>query len=681
MRLIIILKIFVLIFLALFSVTSCEKDEIKPDNNDDYLMDELSVNDGFLFLTTQEVNLSITLQTTSNNPIGGAIIEVYNLDPQIEANKEDLQLLFKGITNQNGNFDAIFSVPDYLDLIYVCPLFIGVSSQVELNVSSNISYTFGGNGKYFLKNKSFGSKDATYLFLGEYDTNGVPYYLADDDVVSSEFLQYVNAILPERQSVPDNHPEYIASGAEANIILIDSAEIWITFIHEGAGMKNALGYYSYPTNNPPQSADDIDNMTIIFPNSSFVNSGGGLTCGNKVKLMYNDPIRGFVDTFPENTTIGWFLIASAWQNEQLTNGIYIHYSDSEFNIENTNDLKRHSVFLLDPVNEIVILGFEDLRRDQSGCDHDFNDAVFYATISPYSAFSDDDIVIGDECTDTDNDGICDSLEDYPQDPIRAYNNFAFGSLAFEDLWYNKGDYDFNDLVTDYKINRVTNADNNVVDVISTFIVRAIGAGFHNGFGFEIPVSYTNVNNVVGCSLLHSYINTNSNGTEANQTNTVIIPFDDAYDILSNPTGGFVNVYNGHSLVPYDSITVSLTFINPLTQNEVGIPPFNPFLIKDGNRDYEVHLPGYTPTDLQNTDLFGNGDDDSNIDSNKYYLTENNLPWAIHIPEPFNHPTEKSQITFGYLFFKTWAESNGLLYPNWFQNYTGYRNYDYIYQGN
>lgn len=83
------MKFFAHIFLALFLVTSCEKDEIKPYNNDDYyLMDELSVNNGFLFLTTQKVNLSITLQTTSNNPIVGAIIEVYNLDPQFEANKD-----------------------------------------------------------------------------------------------------------------------------------------------------------------------------------------------------------------------------------------------------------------------------------------------------------------------------------------------------------------------------------------------------------------------------------------------------------------------------------------------------------------------------------------------------------------------------------------------------------------
>lgn len=672
-----LLKIIVIMFLS-FSILSCEKEIIPDDNNNNTEMDSLSVQNGFLFKTTEEINLSITVKTPNDEVISGVVIEIYNLDPQVEENKENIQLLFKGITDANGNFDSYFSVPKYLEKIYVCPQFLGINSQVELLVSSDITFIFGGTGKYILQKKSSKSKELSFLYLGDYDTNGVPYYLIENDNITPEFMQYISSILPERISVPNNHPEYIASNAEANIVLISEAEIWITFVHEGAGMKNALGYYSYPTNNPPQSVQDIENMTIIFPNSSFLNSGGGLISGNKVKLMYFDENLGFVDTFPENTTIGWFLIANAWQNGQLTNGTYKHFSDSQFNLENDNALKRHSVFLLDAINEIVILGFEDLRRDLGGCDDDFNDAVFYASISPFSALNTDDIIGGDQCIDSDNDGICDSLEVYPNDPDKAFDNFTFGSLAFEDLWYNKGDYDFNDLVTDYKINRITNSSNKVVEIISTFVVRAIGAGFHNGFGFEIPIDFSLIENVTGNNLQTGYIITNSNGTEANQTKAVIIAFDDAYNVLSNPNGGFVNVYNGHTFTPYDSITVSITFTNPLTQQEVGIPPFNPFLIKNGNREYEIHLPGYTPTNLHNINLFGSGDDNSSVDSNIYYQTDNNLPWAIHLPISFDHPVEKSQIILGYLHFEEWAESNGFLYPDWYINNTGYRNNQYIF---
>jgi len=53
-------------------------------------------------------------------------------------------------------------------------------------------------------------------------------------------------------------------------------------------------------------------------------------------------------------------------------------------------------------------------------------------------------------TDSDGDGIQDADDDFPNDPARAFINFfpaaGYGSLAFEDLWPGKGDYDFNDLV-------------------------------------------------------------------------------------------------------------------------------------------------------------------------------------------------------------------------------------------
>ncbi len=62
---------------------------------------------------------------------------------------------------------------------------------------------------------------------------------------------------------------------------------------------------------------------------------------------------------------------------------------------------------------------------------------------------------------------------------------GFGTLAFEDLWPGKGDYDFNDLVIDYQFLITTNTSNYVESVQGTFIIRAIGASFENGFGFQL----------------------------------------------------------------------------------------------------------------------------------------------------------------------------------------------------
>ena len=677
---------FFLFLFSIFILNSCKKDEVYNEDitTEESEIDKMNVSDGFLYETTENINITITVLNNNNVPISGAIIEVFDTNPylnDIEFNT-DAKILIKGITNINGKFISQFSVPKYLTEIVICPKYIGISSKATISVNSNIDYTFGGSSsKKANLNKSTQERPDTYLYLGDWDTQGVPLYLTDDDIISQELLTYINSSLPERSSVPENHPDYIADGTQSNIKLIDEAEIWLTFVHEGAGWKNAIGYYTYPTNNPPQTADDIENLTMVFPNSSYSNSGGALNSGNKVKLKYNDPVEGLIDNFPENITVAWFLVANAWQNQQLGSGYYTHYSDFEFNEETEKELKKHNVLLLDEANELFIIGFEDIKRDITSCDQDFNDAVFYTKILPFSAVDVGDISTGNGCTDTDGDGICDNLEDYPNDPLRAFNNYTFGSLAFEDLWYNKGDYDFNDLVTDYKINRVTNADNKIKDIISTYTLRAIGAGFHNGFGMEIPVSHNLVESVEGYNLQKNYINLNSNGTETEQDNTVIILFDDAYNVLSNPNGGFVNVRNNQTFVPYQSITVSLIFSTPQTINEVGIPPFNPFLIKDGERQKEIHLPGCKPTLLHNSDNFGLGDDDSNPVEGKYYLTENNLPWAIHLPETFDHPTESKIIIDAYSYFKNWAESDGRLYSDWFKDLAGYRNSALIFTEN
>ena len=43
-------------------------------------------------------------------------------------------------------------------------------------------------------------------------------------------------------------------------------------------------YYTYDLNNPPATAPQPEDITIIFPNASALGSGGGLQVGDKVKL-------------------------------------------------------------------------------------------------------------------------------------------------------------------------------------------------------------------------------------------------------------------------------------------------------------------------------------------------------------------------------------------------------------
>lgn len=288
-------------------------------------------------------------------------------------------------------------------------------------------------------------------------------------------------------------------------------------------------------------------------------------------------------------------------------------------------------------------------------------------------------------TDSDGDGIQDADDDFPNDAGRAFiNNFpaaGYGSLAFEDLWPGRGDYDFNDLVVDYSFEIITNSSNKVSDVISKTVVRAIGAGFSNGYGFQFSNDQIQANQlfVTGYVIEDDVVTLAENGLELGQEIPTVIVFDNAKNILQSATG-FVNVEEGSPYVEPDTVEVNLVFTPGVYEiADLDLVHFNPFIFVNGVRGKEVHLPDYEPTSLADAAYFGTVDDDSNPATGRYYKTANNLPWAINIAQSYDYTIEKSEITSGYFYFGDWAESSGGLYPDWYMDFAGYRNNTHIYQ--
>jgi hypothetical protein len=215
-----------------------------------------------------------------------------------------------------------------------------------------------------------------FNFLGNYTTDGTPKYFVTSDVVSTETINLIKNSLPENYPVPKYNPQYLSSGYDTDLLLEKDADVWVTFVSEGAGYKNVLGFYTYDINNPPTAAPSANDITIVFPNVSAAGSGGSLLTGNKVKI----------GTFAAGTGIGWVLLANGWNGTQVTNGLWRLFSNPNFNPESTATLRQHNVLLKDPENQRIILGFEDIRRDNSSCDNDFNDAIFYVSANPFEAF-------------------------------------------------------------------------------------------------------------------------------------------------------------------------------------------------------------------------------------------------------------------------------------------------------
>lgn len=297
----------------------------------------------------------------------------------------------------------------------------------------------------------------------------------------------------------------------------------------------------------------------------------------------------------------------------------------------------------------------------------------------------EELLIGED--DQDGDGIINQDDDYPFDAKRAMvNNFpaaGYATLAFEDLWPSKGDYDFNDLVIDYKFKVVLSPQNKIVEVIGCFVTQAFGANMHNGFGFQFANNTLSENymRVSGPELTEDYINVNSRGFEVGQNKPTIIVFDDCYDIMPGSAGIGCNTAKNCDYVTPDTIEVKIEFSELIyTLDDLDMENFNPFLIADGERGREIHLPDYAPTILFNKSYLGLVDDTSSPTIGRYFKTSTNLPWAIHIYEQFDYPAERQNITQTHTRFKDWAETGGASYPDWYLNKTGYRNVSNIYKG-
>tara|TARA_B100000809_G_scaffold35204_1_gene30953 strand:- start:16338 stop:18479 length:2142 start_codon:yes stop_codon:yes gene_type:complete len=265
-----------------------------------------------------------------------------------------------------------------------------------------------------------------------------------------------------------------------------------------------------------------------------------------------------------------------------------------------------------------------------------------------------------------------------------------GTLAFEDLWPGKGDYDLNDLVVDYGFNIIKNKQEVVQSITATFTTKAFGASYHNGLGFTLPtVNSTDIISVNGYDVTNnSTFSLASNGLENGQSKATIIVFDDSYRMMPKKTKGIgVNSELGYAYTEPVSVIVEIVFAqNAITYSELNIGAFNPFLILEttvnggpGLRGKEVHLPNYKPSDLFDTRYFGQYSDDSSPAEGRYFVTANNLPSAINIAETFDWIIESEDITKAYNMFGEWAQSNGTIYKDWYKNISGYRNSNFVYK--
>jgi LruC domain-containing protein len=732
-----------LLMLSLTSVLfiSCEKEISNQETVASSIASstkELNVPSSFNFTTSKDINFSFNLEEAPVN--GKYLIEVFGEIPSAGSGS-----LYKSFISPVAQLNFAALVPAELSQLYVLlwspdgssfltvlPIAgssvghtfyrgkqkMGKGAMSSPDCSSGCDVTRTHSGNWTADEDSESKKETTYCVTGSYNGAGsitikeesivrlcgsgsIPTVTINDGVLEITGDANVTINNLNLNSDKDNELIVYAGGSltitntfspNADITNYGTMSLSALNLNNGSDLTN-YGTFNVITSNSTSLNGDVDNYgSMTFGGNLTINGGsefnndctliceGDLNVSGKVKVD-----QGFIRVDDRTYINGGAQIELKKGSQLTTKDIWI----------NGKIKGKESTSIVKVSGRSDANWGAKIEKSIEFCDADGIEN-FPSNIFKSGAKSACDVTIQTSAcnpegngvpniTDSDNDGVADELDAYPNDASRAANSFypgenAYGTLAFEDLWPAFGDYDFNDLVVDYRFQNVLNADNDVVDLVSRFVTRSIGGDFENGFGIQLDLPSASVSSVSGSVITESIISLSANGTEQGQSKATIIAYDNAKSILPNNTGAaFVNTVSLNPKVDNDTMDVSIGFSSPQSIASLGQAPFNPFIFVNGDRGREVHLAGNAPTDLANTALFGTLNDNTSVNGDNAYKSANNLPWAINVVGGFSYPEELTDVSTAYNYFGAWAQSGGASNENWYIDLPGNINAADLYQ--
>ncbi|MEG0814524.1 MAG: LruC domain-containing protein [Mucinivorans sp.] len=278
---------------------------------------------------------------------------------------------------------------------------------------------------------------------------------------------------------------------------------------------------------------------------------------------------------------------------------------------------------------------------------------------------------------------------------------GWGTLMFEDLYPNYGDYDFNDMVINYNIKVNPGKNNMISNAIITVRVAAVGGLLPYDFYIQLNgVRSSNVNpndcfaqavkNASGAVSVEKLSENKNDGHFACKVSGI-----KANKKLGNSKSYVINTSPNQELKADEMVSaeVQIFFTEPVDARLVSeYGRVNFFIAQDmgttegasfGSLLHEIHCAGYAPSshgDQLYATLQNSGDAKGGVQS---YTSKTNLVWAIDIPMDIPHmyecniyrPVEangkkvkKSCFIHAYYDFQAWAESGGKTNTDWYKNY-------------
>ncbi|MFQ3209319.1 MAG: LruC domain-containing protein, partial [Colwellia sp.] len=266
----------------------------------------------------------------------------------------------------------------------------------------------------------------------------------------------------------------------------------------------------------------------------------------------------------------------------------------------------------------------------------------------------------------------------PNVSIQYYPSASeWATIAFEDNWPLIGDYDFNDLVMNYRISEYRLNDE-VIRIKLEGQIAAVGGSYHNGFAFHLPGITRDTIDENAIRYTINDLPQISSPLELARDKAIVIITDDVWDYVS---AGENCKYHRSEAGCGSKIQMRFSMTLPMTD---AIPdqqmpefPYDPFLFATEGyehgyvfglppgRPYEIHLPNKAPTEAFRYDFFTRGDDSSEPENQRYFVNENGMPWAINVGVEWQYPLEYMDVIYGYPLFPSFISNQGLIDADWY----------------
>ncbi|MDD4669670.1 MAG: LruC domain-containing protein [Bacteroidales bacterium] len=635
--------------LLIMAVTSCVTYQ---PNKEDQKENPEDLDLNFAFETRTTKTISITAINEVGKAVEGALFSVFTDNPYDDAGNrlKNPAPIYQGYTEAGGKLSIPMEVPNSTEEIYIVPELAGYGSMLSFpsdKIDDVLSLEFKGlqatqtkgmSAKSTIAPRESIKKGNNYNFFTYYKDS--EYSPSDGTLQSSELVSFEELSTPFKTMVNDWFPEgganYATDSGDSDLHIVeDGTQVWVTYIGDGgfsngignANVWNSLYFYTYTDATKPAGTffapdnlakTDAIHLTNVFPN---LHPNKTVT-GTKVQLLYWNGSQ-YVSEFPAGTYVGFMFVNFGFKKKTGEIGFTMQPGyDRSSTAALNSDKVSHGIFHWSEQFMCFVLGMENNNTK----DADFNDALVRISTSKYAKLD----------------------REYPTPDAVAPKSSYSGTLAFEDTWPDKGDYDMNDFVTDYTYTFIKNTGtNNIAAVELAFQPKAVGASRNNGFGVQIPILVTNVASVTGSSL------------EGGQTLATVIIFDDVR-IPFGGRQGFINTVKGEPRVPAAIATITITFNTPLDERDLSFKGVNPFLFTTDNRSNEIHLVDYPPTLKANMKAFGTQYDKSVPSNGVYYRMDNTFPWAVDLASSqsslWRYPIEKISINNTYTKFGEWINN-------------------------